>query len=73
MATLGKRKKYHDAQLHAERHIAKLEQHVDAIEVDDKNNELKLKGERDLVARRYDELLCLRGMLITRSREELKK
>ena len=71
--SVGDSKKYHDALLHVEQHIAKLERHVDAIESDDDNNEWKLKEERDLAARRFDELLRLCGMLITRWREELRK
>jgi hypothetical protein len=60
-----------DALLHAERHIAKLETHLGAMERDAEDFESRVRKERDLAGRRFDELLRLRSALAGKARDEL--
>jgi hypothetical protein len=59
---------HQDALLHAERHIAKLEAHLGAMEMDAEEFESRVRNERDLAGRRFDELLRLRGALAGQAR-----
>ena len=62
---------HQDALLHAERHIAKLEAHLDAMERDTEEFESNVRFERDLARMRFDELLRLRSALAGKARDEL--
>ena len=64
--------KYHDALLHAEKHIDKLERHLGLMEKGASDYEGKLQIEREAAASRYADVLRLRSELAKCTLDELK-